>query len=140
MLWEKTWNTAYVPYYTDLLGFWRLLYDLDNSDWGSNYGWNPDYIICKRGENNMEPYPFWDTLVMVNHENYIFWFDFLDDAYLEKYKPSNIGRRTKVVNDTEIKSIFVEATPNILFIDPNDTTPQTETSLSYARLNITGGM
>jgi hypothetical protein len=36
---------------------------------------------------------------MINHTSIPFWIDFCDDAYLEKYKPANIGRRTKVVND-----------------------------------------
>lgn len=139
-LWEQTWNTNYIAYYTDLLGFWRILYDLDNNEWAQNYGWNPEYIRCKRSLNEIDACPMYDQLEMINPENFIFWLDFLEDSYLEKYKIANIGRRTKVVNDTEVKAIFFEGTPNVLFIDPNDTTPYTDTSLSYARLNITGGM
>lgn len=144
-LWEKAWDTKYVPYYADLLGFWRIIYDPSNNDWASNYHWNPDYIVCKRGVVldggiKLPSIPLYDQLNFVNHENYIFWIDFLDDTYLEKYKPSNIGRRTKVVNDSEVKAIFFEETPNVLFIDPNDTQPYTDTSLSYARLNIVGQM
>lgn len=145
VMWEKTWNTKYIPYYTDMLGFWRIIYDPNNTDWSSNYYWNPDYVECRRGitlENGttLPSDPAYDQLIIINHENYIFWLDFLDDAYLEKYKPGNIGRRTKVVNDAEVKAIFFEETPNVLFIDPNNTEPQTDTSLSYARLNIVGQM
>lgn len=145
IMWEKTWNTKYVSYYTDLLGFWRLLYDPNNADWSGNYYWNPDYIECRRGVlledgTQLPPEPAYDQLIIINHENYIFWIDFLDDAYLEKYKPGNIGRRTKVVNDNEVKAIFFEETPNVLFVDPNTTAPYTDTSLSYARLNIVGQM
>lgn len=170
--WEITWDTRYVPYYTDLLGFWRILYDIEKNEWADNMYWNPDYIVCERKyiyttdeenkySNNKRQYKYnektgkyeinsedgthkrlfdHDELKMVNHESFIFWLDFLDDAYLEKYKPSNIGRRTKVINDTEVKAIFFEGTPNVLFIDPNNTEPQTDTSLSYVRLNLVGGM
>jgi hypothetical protein len=79
-------------------------------------------------------------LIFKNHAAFNFWLDFLDDTYLEKYYPSNVGRRTKVVNDTEVKAIFFEETPNILFIDPASTTPYTDSSLSYVRLNLVGGM
>ena len=153
--WEAAWDTRYVPYYTDLLGFWRILYDIEKNEWANNMYWNPDYIICERKytyiideenkySNNKRQYKYNETtgkyetnsedgthkrlfdhdeLKMVNHESFIFWLDFLDDAYLEKYKPSNIGRRTKVINDTEVKAIFFEGTPNVLFIDPNNTEP-----------------
>ena len=137
VMWEKTWNTSYISYYTDLLGFWRNIYDPDKNEWANNYCWNPDYVECRRGEQKE---PMYDELILINHENHIFWLDFLDDAYLEKYKPANIGRRTKVVNDNEVKAIFFEETPNVLFIDPTDSTPYTDTSLSYARLNIVGQM
>lgn len=164
--WENAWKTGYVPYYTDIVDFWRILYDIDN--WGQNYHWNPDYIKCIRnfnyikvengkgeyiydeelktwiekdgGNYNRDLENYTDSIHFINHKNFIFWFDFLEDSYLDKYKVSNIGRRPKVVNDTEISAIFFEDTPNVLFVDPNNTTPQTETSLSYTRLNLIGGL
>lgn len=164
--WEKAWNTKYLAYYTDLIDFWRILYDIDKQEWNSNQHWNPDYIICHReyeyipakdgqyiynnilkqwvqndkGTHNRNLNKFEDYLEFKNHKGFLFWFDFLDDSNLEKYKIANIGRRTKVINDTEVKSIFFEDTPNVLFIDPNDTQPQTDTSLSYVRLNLVGGL
>ena len=142
--WNSTWNTKYVAYYTDLLDFWRILYNPDlqiesvddngepaliDNPWQNNHYWNPEYV-------NYED----DKIYLHNHASIPFWFDFCDDAYLEKYKPSNIGRRTKVVNDNEIKAIFYEETPNVLFIDPLDTSPRSDTQLSYIKLNIVGGM
>ena len=186
--WNATWNTKYVAYFTDLLDFWRLLYttdqqeyiEEDNGDitavehpWVNNYGWNPNYIECRRQwfyrkataeelkQEDIKLYYYntdikeWvehregtfvrdgfdhDELYMVNHTSIPFWIDFCDDAYLEKYKPANIGRRTKVVNDQEIKAIFYEETPNVLFVDPLKTQVYTDTQLSYIRLNLTGGM
>ena len=129
--WNNTWNTNYVAYYTDMLDFWRILYD--PTKWTDNYYWNPDYVECRRINNE-------SVVTIINHTSVPFWIDFCDDSYLEKYKPSNIGRRTKVVNDSEVKAIFFEETPNVLFVDPMNTKPQTDTSLSYIRLNLVGSM
>lgn len=165
--WESTWDNRYVAYYTDLLEFWRQLYNPDEAKWFENAYWNPEFIICRRhfdyyesengkyyfdeatqtwiensalGTHNREIDTSKDQLIFKNHAAFNFWLDFLDDTYLEKYYPSNVGRRTKVVNDTEVKAIFFEETPNILFIDPASTTPYTDSSLSYVRLNLVGGM
>lgn len=143
-LWNKTWDTKYSAYYTDILDFWRILYNpalqiegtdeegnptkIDNP-WATNGYWNDNYVNYEDG-----------ILYLHNHTGIPFWFDFCDDAYLEKYKPANIGRRPKVVNDSEVKAIFYEEIPNVLFVDPLKTQPYTDTQLSYVRLNITGGM
>lgn len=166
--WNNTWNTKYVAYYTDLLDFWRILYNNDSdTEWADNYYWNPNYVECRRkyhyifvgegkgkytydekektykrkdnGEYEQGDFSH-DEICIVNHTAIPFWLDFCDDAYLEKYKPSNIGRRTKVINDSEVKAIFFEETPNVLFVDPLKTTPYTDSSLSYIRLNLVGGM
>lgn len=140
LLWKKTWDTRYIAYYTDLLDFWRLLYNnnlnvldsegkLIQNPWVSNSYWNPNYITFK---NNM--------IYIINHTAIPFWLDFCDDTYLEKYTTEKIGRRTKVINDTEVKAIFFEETPNVLFVDPMKTSPYTDSSLSYIRLNLVGSM
>jgi hypothetical protein len=77
---------------------------------------------------------------IINHTKIPFWLDFCDDSYLDKYTPDKIGRRTKVINDTEIKAIFFEEIPNVLFIDPLKTTLHTDTALSYIKLNLVGSM
>ena len=140
LLWEKTWDTRYVPYYTDLLEFWRLLYDPNNSDWSANNGWNPDYVRCERDPEKVKESDNYncntDKIEIKNHTQIPYWIDFCDGGYLEKYKPSNIGRRTKVVNDNEVKAIFFEDTPNILFIDPSEIQPESDTKLSYANINL----
>lgn len=164
-MWKNTWNSNYVAYYTDLLEFWPRLYNR-KENWGDNRYWNPNYIVCYPAWEYYEApgqghyYYDEDTgdweyssekgtherkldheeLHIINHETFDFWFDFLEDSYLEKYKTASIGRRTKVVNDTEVKSIFFEETPGVLFIDPNNPNHQSDTSLSYVRLNLTDGM
>ena len=56
-------------------------------------------MICKINEKNNENRNN-DTIILKNHETIPFWLDFIDGGYLEKYKPVNIGRRPKVINDT----------------------------------------
>lgn len=133
--WERTWDTRYISYYTDLLGYWRFLYDPNKQEWLSNQHWNPDYVVCKINEKNNENRNN-DTIILKNHETIPFWLDFIDGGYLEKYKPVNIGRRPKVINDTQVKAIFFERTPDILFIDISKGEPHSYTKLSYAKLNL----
>lgn len=154
--WQQTWNTGYDHYYTDLLGFWRLLYDnrpileieqdktlseseiefrtKENARWRSNGWWNPDIISFTQTEDKQGVINFIDPGAL------LFWIDFIGEGTaLEKYKTTTIGRRPKVVNDDQIKSIFTRETPEVLFIDPSDPQPQ-EQNLSYVKLNLTGGL
>lgn len=133
--WERTWDTKYISYYTDLLGYWRFLYDPNKQEWLSNQHWNPDYVVCEIDAKNNENRNN-DKIILKNHETIPFWLDFIDGGYLEKYKPVNIGRRPKVINDTQVKAIFFERTPDILFIDTSKGEPHSYTKLSYAKLNL----
>ena len=155
--WEATWNTGYDAYYPEFLDpdRWRKLYcskderpykiiindsgeeekvyTMDEETfhtWVQNEGWNPEYVTCKDG-----------VVEIINPNHLTFWFDFLDaDSYLSKYKVAAIGRRTKTVNDTNVKCIFNRTNPGVLFIDPLQTEPMKDTDLSYDRLNLVGGM
>jgi hypothetical protein len=50
--------------------------------------------------------------------SYNFWFDFLDTSgELSQFSVKNIGHRSKVVNDTNVKSIFYRETPSILYAE-----------------------
>ena len=157
---EESWGTGYDSYYTDLLEFWPKLYaserpytnKVDNDGvtykeytltqndynfWIQNSFWNPDYVICVADSLSAAN----NQLKIINPEGLFFWFDFIDnDANLNQYKPSIIGKRTKVVNDNDVKAIFFRETPNILFIDPTGDEIQESTSLSYVKMNLVGGI
>ncbi len=159
--WSNTWNTGYDAYYPDMLAFWRGIYDLTSpgstpaptqepgmsvEDYAvvleryekeqaflqrqkENQHWNPDIINYYN-----------DTIHFIDPGLLIFWIDFFGQGTeLEKYKVKAIGRRSKAVKDNDVKSIFVRATPEILFIDPRNTEPPQE-NISYARLNLSGGL
>ena len=146
----QTRNTGYEGYYADMLGFWRYLYSTDGKkfdpltgilvdmemsewyDWQMNGYWNPGYIDWindpqdpKYGANFKQP------------QTLMFWIDFIDPwSELGKYAVNVIGRRPKVVNDSDIKAIFFRDTPNVLFLDPQSDEIVEDSNLSYIRFNI----
>lgn len=93
-------NSAYDNYYdSELLAEWRDLYDTMNNDWADTNGWNP--------------------AVYTDPDTLRFWLDFIDSgsAAIGGYSVNQIGRRTKVVNDTDIKSIYYKEVPDVVFIE-----------------------
>ena len=101
-------HTGYEQYYTELLGFWRTLY-------------NPyDNINCFGGEDKNRAY--WNRNSYLHPETMIFWFDFLDtgETEIDKYSVKKIGVRPKVENKSNNKTtIFQTNTPEVLFISPD---------------------
>ena len=98
-----TGKTGYEQYYTDLLSFWRELYDDDNKD---------DELYYQEG-----PHKGWNKNVYEHPELLDFWFDFLDiEGELDQFNVKAVGSRPKVYNDNKIKSIYFRETPNIIFV------------------------
>lgn len=92
-------------YYEELLTEWRKLYDPTNDDWKTN-----NELTC-----------YWNPDVFNNPEKLVFWLDFIDSSSeIGKYSVGQIGRRTKVVNNNDIKTIYNKEVPDIVFI-PADT-------------------
>lgn len=92
----NTISNAEEGYYdAELIAEWRKLYDPTNKEWKG--GWNPK---VQNSPNELD-----------------YWLDFIDNAEeLNGYSISAIGRRTKVINDTKIKSIYNNPIPAVLFI------------------------
>lgn len=88
-------------YYEELLTEWRKLYDPTNDDWKTN-----NELTC-----------YWNPDVFNNPEKLVFWLDFIDSSSeIGKYSVGQIGRRTKVVNNNDIKTIYNKEVPDIVFI------------------------
>lgn len=67
----------------------------------------------------------------------IFWFDFFNnEERLRPFRVSKIGRRSKVVNDTQVKAIFYKEIPNVMFVDPDEEDLTNDTQLNYVHMNI----
>lgn len=88
---------SYSSYDIELLAEWRNLYDPDKEDWNSTKHWNPDVFNDPRRLN--------------------YWLDFIDTGTaLGQYSVNMIGRRTKVVNNSELKSIYNTEVPDVIFM------------------------
>lgn len=62
----------------------------------------------------------WSKSVVYTPELLNFWFDFLDleqGAELEKYSIKSIGHRPKVLNDTNLHSIYYPTVPTIIYLE-----------------------
>lgn len=89
---------VYDNYYdSEMIAEWRLLYDPDKEEWNDTNHWNPDV--------NDSP------------KHLRFWIDFIDDsAEIGKYSINQIGRRTKVLNNKDIKAIYNSEVPDVMFL------------------------
>ena len=109
-------KTGYEQYYTDLLGFWRLLYNPNSDD-------NGIYKLKRELEETDEDFKnsqYWNRSVFSDPTELLFWFDFIDSSQnnLGKYSVKAIGNRTKTINNDDIKAIYYGEIPTIVFIDP----------------------
>lgn len=137
--------TGYEQYYTDIWGFWRELYDINYMSCAgedSLYDYIYDirltptedkryktihkndisnYYLPRWTHDNLAinpQYNYWNKNVVEAPETLNFWFNLIDtNGELNQYSIKSIGRRTKTVNDTNIKAIFYDETPTIIFVD-----------------------
>ncbi len=95
-------NSVYDNYYdSELIAEWRNLYNPMNKNWDATNHWNPN-VFNDPGSIN-------------------FWLDFIDtSSALGKYSIKNIGRRTKVVNNNDIKTVYNSEVPDVVFIEGLD--------------------
>ena len=117
-----TGKTGYEQYYTDMEGFWRLLYDPNATS-------DEDFYLDG-------PNKYWNKEVILNPENLIFWFDFLDanNSDLAKYQVMAVGSRTKVINDNDIKKIYYREIPKVIFVSNINSINYKETGYTYLQL------
>lgn len=104
-------RTRYEQYYTDILSFWRQLYNpAPSEEEKKNY-------FDANGYDEKGAGAYWNKDVYLNPSNLYFWFDFLDtEGELGKYSANKIGSRSKVINEPAIKSIYYKETPEVQFI------------------------
>ncbi len=95
-------NSVYDNYYdSELIAEWRNLYNPLNEKWDEYNHWNPD--------------------VFNNPGNLNYWLDFIDTgSEIGKYSINEIGRRTKVINSSDITSVYNIEAPDIIFIEGLD--------------------
>ena len=139
--------THYEQYYRDIEGFWRnlynpnylisgnyTLYDLLQQDFVGKKDYKfyeetnegilypkENYYLPQKNVSGIEINPqfnYWNKSIVEAPETINFWFDLLEtQGELNQYSIEAIGRRTKVINDTNIKAIFYEDTPTVIFVN-----------------------
>ena len=107
-------KTGYEQYYTDLLGFWRLLYNPYDT-----LNCFPQTFINGRQSDRS----YWNIEAYTNPDTILFWFDFLDtgDAPIAQYEVKKIGMRQKIENQgtNNNTNIFISSTPELILSNTN---------------------
>lgn len=110
-------NSVYDNYYdSELIAEWRELYDPTKEEWAST-----TYTVIEDGEEVTKTASYYNPDVFDDPGSIDYWLDFIDTgSALGKYSVKEIGRRTKVVNNTSIKSVYNKETPDIIFMNGYD--------------------
>ena len=100
--WCKDGITGYEQYYTDILSFWRELYNPEAEEEDKSE-------LIKGG--------YW-TKLADDPSKQKYWLEFLEceNTNLDLYSVPTFGIHSKVENDGAIKAISYKATPNIIFV------------------------
>ena len=146
--------TGYEQYYTDMQGFWRLLYNpeyVPKIEYEDGYYNDKNWEDLKKKKTIYEYYStadsdkmYWNKTVFEAPETLDFWIDFLD-SNLELYKFSvpQIGDRSKTVKDDKAGAIIYREIPNLILYDSdNNNTPQREAIIKnsgYRFINLPKG-
>lgn len=128
-------RTRYEQYYTDILSFWRQLYNpTPSEEEKKNY-------FDANGYDKKGAGAYWNKDVYLNPSNLYFWFDFLDtEGELGKYSANKIGSRSKVINEPAIKSIYYKETPEVQFIILPTEAKELTKNNAYAKIQIQDNM
>lgn len=137
-------KTGYEQYYTDLQGFWRELYNPLITEQDKLYAEVNDYEYYSSDDKKHKPY--WNKLIHQDPTKFNFWFDFLDlngelgeysiKKFVENKYITHIGTRSKVVNDSQVTSIYYNDIPETLIVvKPKEEDPSRERH-SYTLIQI----
>ena len=90
-------------YDAELIAEWRKLYNPNKPAWDRYDHWNPD--------------------VLNNPKSIRYQLDFIDTgSALGQYSVNEIGRRSKIVSDSKIKSVYNNEVPDVVFMEGYDQT------------------
>ena len=135
--WCTKGKTGYEQYYSDIMGFWRQLYN-PNPTAAEIESLGEFYSAS--GSDGQGANKYWNKKIHTDPNSLNFWFDFLDvKGEINNYNIDKIGVRTKVVNENSVKSIYFKETPEILFIIPTVDKPfvgSTSRSLIQIQKNL----
>ena len=100
-------------------------------EWQTNGFWNPNLFAYNRNTANVQ---------IKEPTALYFWLDFCDAdsglGELQQYRVDVAGRRSKYVNDNDVKAIYFRETPSLLFVSPDYDIKPGEENLNYCHINI----
>ena len=116
---ENSLNMTEEGYYDqELLAEWRNLYDPSNETY--HKAWNEEF--------QLDTWTGWNPLVYTDPSSLHYWLDFIDSQeILDKYSVNNIGRRTKVIQNNNISTVYNTEVQDIIFLQ-NDESAQEKIS------------
>jgi hypothetical protein len=98
-------TTGYEQYYIDLQSLWRELYNP-----------NPDSEDLEKYFAKGHPLQYWHKNLLSSPQSLNFWIDFLDGSgELDEFSVKNIGIRSKVDNNKDVRSIYYKEIPKVIF-------------------------
>ena len=101
-------KTGYEIYYTDLLAFWRELYNPEPEEENKSKYYEAGTLNQYWSKNIERP------------ELLDFWLEFLDtEGEFGQYSIKTIGNRIKIVNDKTVKAIHYKEVPGLIFVTKN---------------------
>ena len=124
-------KTGYEPYYADIQGFWRQLYNPDTIyDELTGQEFYDEY-----GYDNEGTKAFWNKKIHTDPNSLVFWFELLDLNNYNDYSVKKIGLRTKTDNQNTTTGIFYKDTPEAVFLYGKEEWKSDDTSYTPLRLN-----
>lgn len=115
---ERSKDGIQQDYDSELLSEWRKLYNpIPQTKTVKKDGKEEQEITDWYNSNTKEA---WNPLVFTSPGSLDYWLDFLDDGDdLRQYSVKAIGRRSKVVDNQSVTSIFNPEVQDILFVENN---------------------
>lgn len=127
----KNGKTGYEPYYIDLQGYWRQLYN-PNVIYDELTG---QEFYDENGYDNSGSKAFWNKKIHTDPNGLVFWFELLDLNNYNDYSVKKIGLRTKTDNQNTTTGIFYKDTPEALFVYNGETIKNVDNTYTPLQLN-----
>lgn len=100
-------NSTEDYYDQEMLAEWRSIFDPINKDFEREW---MEYFP-------KEPWIGWNPQVFINPNSLKFWLDFIDNQkILDQFSVDNIGRRTEVIENNNIKSVYNSEIQDVIFL------------------------
>lgn len=114
MAWGASTTGTY--YDEELLAEWRDVFDPNNNSFAA--GWNTHH-------NDFGDWTGYNPDILLAPHKIRYWLDIIDsNSYIGQFSVQQIGRRSKVTENSKIKSVFPTEVPDIVFTVNDNNVPE----------------